>query len=260
MVYPGQALFDGIFPAYISRSALGSVISFSIEGTKDVSVEQTNGAQSSIAQEIVRMRSLRRGAFFSSKGRDMKQCAGTTPALRCRQFLVIAGRHHTKTSISIGLLLVFSITLLTQCTYEPSFRRTTWHFTVPDNYQGFLVIQYTCRAGEPLIMQGENIFVSFSDEGVYCTSDASFAWQGDMVVSTRSGATVPMPLLWDAQGYGFYASSLTTIHGPPRQQFGIFWVGDLQYLADIRNKAEYNMQLDAFMREQFGVPIIFDME
>lgn len=163
--------------------------------------------------------------------------------------------HRGRKSLSVCLILVLLEILLAQCTYESSVKQTTWHLVVPDDYQGFLVIMYNCPEGEPLKFQGDRVEIVFSDEGVYCTSNEPFGWEGQVFASTRSGQLLQGPALWNKKGYGFYGDGLITVHGPPVYRFDVYWAGDLEYLASIRNNPDYKFQLNEFLLNNFGIQI-----
>lgn len=152
------------------------------------------------------------------------------------------------------LTVLASVVLLIQCT-DISYRQVSWHFIIPDNYEGFLAIQYECLGGSPLSTTGATIRVRFRDDGTFCTSDAAFAWQGEYMVETRSGQPVVAGGLWERKGYGFYGDGVYSFGEPPRQQFHLYWVGDMEGLAAIRNTTLYAEQLTAFLEDRFGITI-----
>jgi hypothetical protein len=128
-----------------------------------------------------------------------------------------------------------------------------WHFVIPDQYEGFLAIDYECSGGVPLPDDGTTIRIVFDDNGTFCTTDPSFGWEGQYTVETRSGQSVPTGGLLQQTGYGFYSDGLITFGGPPRRQFSIYWVGDVAYLAKTRNTAVYSQEQAAFLRDRLGV-------
>jgi hypothetical protein len=152
----------------------------------------------------------------------------------------------------IGIALLSSI-VMTQCG-QPALRSVNWHFVIPDQYEGFLAIEYACAGGVPLPDDGTTIQIVFDDTGTFCTTDPSFGWEGQYTIETRSGQSVPTAGgVWRQTGYGFYGSGLMTFGDSPRRQFSIYWAGDRAYLAQIRNTAVYGQELAAFLRDRFGV-------
>jgi hypothetical protein len=149
-------------------------------------------------------------------------------------------------------MILGSLIFLAQCG-DSSRREVHWHFIIPNQYEGFLAIKYECPGGIPLPGDGNTILVVFRDDGTFCTSDSSFAWRGQETAETRSGHPIPAQGLWGRKGYGFYSNGLLTSWGPPRQQFDIYWVGNLEYLASIRNQKPYADQLAAFLKDRFGI-------
>ena len=161
---------------------------------------------------------------------------------------------HPAVSVTVRLAVVLlAAFLVLQCSSGHDWQDVDWHFVIPDGYTGFLVIQYECAGGAPLLAQGKTIQVAFRDDGTFCASDSPFAWRGQIAVETRGGQAVPQPPLWEGQGYGFSGGDLLTLHSPTRQQFEIYWVGDIAYLATIRNQPAYAEQLETFLTDRFGV-------
>jgi hypothetical protein len=152
------------------------------------------------------------------------------------------------------LILLFLLEIqLVQCGLSGQSRMTDWHLIIPDDYQGFLVIMYECPEGKMFARQNNMIQVVFSNDGVFCASEKAFAWEGQVTASTASGNTVSSPILWDGRGYGLYGDGLLTVHSPTKYQFDVYWAGDIEYLASIRNTAEYTKQLNIFLEAQFGL-------
>ena len=170
-----------------------------------------------------------------------------------RRFAWLTSGYDRNSWRRICVLLSPFIVLLIICVFQAPLKQVNWRFIIADGYEGFLVIHYNCPAGEPLNVQGDTINVVFTDEGVFCTSNEPFGWEGQLFASTRSGQTIQTPMLWDAKGYGLSGGNLRTMHGPPKKQFTIYWVGELEYLASIRNTIEYESQLDEFLRRHFAI-------
>jgi hypothetical protein len=151
---------------------------------------------------------------------------------------------------------VFLSVCLSQCS---STRNVDWHFTIPDNYQGFLVIRYECPGGKPLQIIDGKIFVEFSNNGTFCAKDKFISTRGEDFVQTKSGQpvkTVGSPR--NRQGYAFYGGDTMSVGGgagDPEYTFSIYWVGDLQRLAAAPNDAMYPDDLQQFLHDRFGVPI-----
>lgn len=162
---------------------------------------------------------------------------------------------HTQFHLHWSVILFVSLLSLVQCG-DPSSRMVHWHYIIPDRYQGFLVIRYACPGGHPLSDDGSTIVVVFQNDGTYCTNASVFSWHGKVTAATRTGQSVSGQGLWDQRGYGFYSDGLLTVEGPPRQQFDVYWVGDLEYLASMRNKPAYGEQLSAFLKDRFEISVM----
>src|SRR6266540_253701 len=112
-------------------------------------------------------------------------------------------------------------------------------FTIPDNYQGFLLINYACPNGQTVIQHFRTFPVEFSATGAACLANP---YQGGPYqyssVRTKSGRDVPVVLYAETStGYalidcGFLFHRET---GKPERAFAMYWVGDMQHI-------QYNSQ------------------
>ncbi len=133
------------------------------------------------------------------------------------------------------------------------------HFTVPDHYEGFLVIRYDCPNGQPLRMVNRSLSVTFNLDGTFCTSDPFFATRGQVFVENESGQAIHMASApRDERGYGYYDVGVRAIGGNTRRNptdtdivLSIAWVGDLEESPSVTGSTRYN--LDAFLEERFGI-------
>jgi hypothetical protein len=157
------------------------------------------------------------------------------------------------------LFLVVSASLfLVQCMGPTGSRiNVGWHFVIPNNYEGFLVIGYDCMDGEQLLTNNNTIQVNFNQDGTFCATELPFSSRGQYSAQTQSGQHIEASgILWEREGFGFHADQLITVHHEgARQQFGVYWVGDLEYFASIRNKDQYMDQLNSFLKDRFGVSL-----
>ena len=151
------------------------------------------------------------------------------------------------------LVIVWSMTFFISACGSQLYRSVIWQFIIPDHYQGFLVIEYACPTGSPL-PTSSTIPVYFQDNGSFCTSSTAFSWEGKVHAKSRSGRVISQSTLWtNPSSYGLYGDGLLTLHGPPKREFEIYWVGDLSYLSGIRNTAAYKQQLDTYLQINFGL-------
>lgn len=161
-------------------------------------------------------------------------------------------------SFQLFIIILVSL-LLVQCTSNSDISRRDidWHFIIPDDYQGFLVIKYNCSDGKPFTDNGHTIQVEFNQDGTFCATESSFAWQGQLSARTKGGQNIDASgTLWNREGYGLYLDQLITLYDEEhRQQFEIFWVGDMEYLASIRNEEPYAKELNLFLEDHFGVSL-----
>jgi hypothetical protein len=118
------------------------------------------------------------------------------------------------------------------------FGGTTWEYTIPNDYEGWLAIQYDCPGGQPLGREGSTIHLTFGEDGLFCTSDSQFAWYGRQVVRDANGARIPLDIFGTQTGYGVCCSTTfgtgTAEIGPTGNSrseevtLDLLWVGDLQ--------------------------------
>jgi hypothetical protein len=139
-------------------------------------------------------------------------------------------------------------------------------YIIPDNYEGFLAIHYNCAGGQPLEVQDRTLTVEFNQDGTFCASNDFFPTKGTLEVQTISGQDVPyFGLGWNDTGYGLLGGDTYGIGGNTRRNptddklvFSIYWVGDAEYWASIRNTAIYAEELEIFLEDRFGVPPLDD--
>jgi hypothetical protein len=142
----------------------------------------------------------------------------------------------------------------------PQGRHIEWEYLIPDNYTGYLAIQYNCPNGVPLNIQNNMVRITFKLDGTYCTSDSYTAsWSSDDKAWNAGGTPVP---LVDApsnqQGYGLCCGS-TLVAGVGAdantgQEFVFFiqWVGDMARVNASWPTLPDNM--DNFLENRFGIP------
>ena len=153
--------------------------------------------------------------------------------------------------LTITTLLLF---LATRYNQGSQFPEIDWYYTVPDDYQGFLVIRYDCVGGKPLLIQNGKAQIEFLDNGTACISDAFQASQGQVFAENKSGRPVKVAgagAPWNEKGYALYGDGVRGIerYGKDYGTFEVLWVGQMEYLAK-----HYLEGLDLFLKDRFGVP------
>ena len=148
---------------------------------------------------------------------------------------------------SIAIVLLVLILL---CACE-SRAYVDWHLTIPNDYYGFLVIQYKCPDGKPLAIQNGRIDLEFNDDGTACVSNEFLATSGKVFVKRKDGKPVQFAPR-EAQGYGLlwlqsiWGNQKGVDYGP----FEVLWAGNTEDMAQ-----HYSLEgLDEFLEEHFGVP------
>jgi hypothetical protein len=143
---------------------------------------------------------------------------------------------------------------------------TGLEYTIPDNYSGFLVIEYDCTNGELAERRNGRVHITFQANGVACLAEsyeAIFPSGAFYVaqVQTQSGATIRFqgPVQADMQGYALTDLSMiqqrTGPSGdvPPDFTIGILWVGDVEELAALMQEDTYEEALATFLEQELGI-------
>ena len=159
-----------------------------------------------------------------------------------------------------GVALILSL-FLVSCGLS-----TGLEYTIPDNYNGFLVIEYACVNGTPVERRNGYVHITFQDNGVACLAESyeEVRPYGTFYVAqilTRSGTAVRFqgPVRDDMTGYALTDLSMiqrrTGPSGdvPPDFTIGILWVGDMQALATLMKESMYQEALATFLEQQMGI-------
>ena len=127
------------------------------------------------------------------------------------------------------LILTCVLTALTFACNESG--EVRWEYVVPDNYEGFLAIRFSCPGGEPLMKDGV-AHVEFKSDGTFCTSDpwvptSSTTWFPTMRRSphrSASGKSIEKPVEIPKSGYTLCCEGTTTYCD---STFLVLWVGNM---------------------------------
>ncbi len=128
-----------------------------------------------------------------------------------------------------------------------------WHYTIPNDYYGFLVVHYECQNGKPLVIQNGKIYLDLNDDGTACISDKFLPTSGKVFVNQSDGKPVRyVGAPWNENGYAFFTVGVQGIEqqGVDYGTFEIHWVGNIEKMAQ-----KYSLEgLDEFLEARFGVP------
>ena len=144
-----------------------------------------------------------------------------------------------------------------------SSHRNNWHFVVPKDYEGFLVIRFDCQGGKDLQSSGFTVLVNYSTQGIACSSMSFtnfFPNIGTPSCSETTGRTIPFLVngsnLRPAPPKALCGgeTSEATIQG---RQFAwyIQWVGDPNRYAEFRNTDQYLQERNKFLSKAFGIEL-----
>ena len=160
----------------------------------------------------------------------------------------------SKKIVPAFLMLAMAI-LAVQCTTGTGQSlEVDWYYTIPDGYQGFLVIRYECAGGKPLVIQDGKIYLEFDDDGTACINDTFRPNHGQVFAQHRNGQPIRVVgSPWNENGYALYTAGVRGIerYGVDYGTFVTLWVGDMEYLA-----ANYLKGLDQFLEDRFGIPTV----
>jgi hypothetical protein len=157
-----------------------------------------------------------------------------------------------KFSLRTVILLVLTCALTTfgfACTGSGEVR---WEYVVPDNYEGFLAIRFSCPGGEPLIKNGV-AHVAFKSNGTFCTSDPWVpSWESTWLPSIRrsphrnvSGKPIAMPAEIPKTGYALCCEGTTSYCDTT---FVVLWVGEMA-----RRKTKSPVDEINFLKQHFDL-------
>ena len=114
-------------------------------------------------------------------------------------------------------------------------KEINWIYIIPEQYEGWVAIQYDCNGGVPLEEINNVIEVHFGSDGMFCTSDSFSAWHGQLhAMDTRGN---PIPVVYqpsEISGYALCCSqaigmSYTEGERSFELSFEISWVGDMSH-------------------------------
>jgi len=153
------------------------------------------------------------------------------------------------------IMLILLLFLVAQCNVG-GFQspEVDWYYTIPNDYQGFLVIRYVCADGKPLLIQNGEAHLEFNDDGTACIKDAFQPSHGQVFAQHRDGQPIRVVgSPWNEKGYALYGQGTRSIerYGVDYGTFEILWIGDMEYLA-----ANYLKGLDQFLEDRFGIPTV----
>jgi hypothetical protein len=153
------------------------------------------------------------------------------------------------------LLAVFIWLIVTACGAP----QRNWHYQVPKDYQGFLVIRFGCKDGKDVTKSGHAVLIRYSNQGVACTgaSLSEFVPRvGNDVCDDSVGNQIPLLVNGTTQGAGPTKAlcggetSSGTINGQVFEWY-IMWIGDPKAYARFRNSEQYHNDLNQFLNVRF---------
>jgi hypothetical protein len=153
----------------------------------------------------------------------------------------------------IALLLLFLV-IQARSSNQYQSLAVDWYYTIPDGYQGFLVIRYDCTDGAPMVIQNGEIHLEFNDDGTACIKDAFQPTHGQVYATSKSGKSIKAASSrTNDRGYELYGDGVMSIehYGVDYGVFERLWVGDMEYFA-----AHYFEGFDQFLEDRFAIPVV----
>lgn len=98
-----------------------------------------------------------------------------------------------------------------------------WTFIIPDDYEGFLVVEFDCVGGVPLEYGKGSVEVHFTEEGTYCTSSPLIDTVGQIKVLYESGGEI---MISPTNGFGNCCG--TSMRIGDEHVLHILWVGPIK--------------------------------
>lgn len=158
--------------------------------------------------------------------------------------------------LTIGLAVLF----MAQCS---SGQEVSWKYTVPDNYEGYLVVQYDCEGGKPLDVIDGVVNIVFSLDGTSCIKDSfesvfpngTVSLASRDIAQTSSGLKIPIVSPYRGKkGIALTSLSNRRLNRDGREyNFSILWVGDMQKLDRSINTGAAQEHFDAFLETRYGI-------
>nr|MCU0494677.1 hypothetical protein [Chloroflexaceae bacterium] len=136
-------------------------------------------------------------------------------------------------------------------------------YTIPDTYEGFLVIEYDCPNGTARTASGGTVHITFQDNGVACVRESyTDAYPGGARfmerIQTRSGQTVRYQGRWDATAQGYAMTDFSVVRhsasgATPNLTYSIQWVGRMEHLTELLRTDQYREAEASFLEQQLGI-------
>lgn len=158
-------------------------------------------------------------------------------------------------SASLLTVLCCVILLLSSCGLFSSLS-----ITIPDGYQGFLIVRYECEDGTPFAREYNVAEITFDDTGALCldtTFEEMYPYGVHRIssVQTSSGQSVPFRgNSLDEPGYALVAlqTVLCTRASSTKDYdeiYSIMWVGEIEDLEVINQQDRYMEEQASFARK-----------
>ena len=155
----------------------------------------------------------------------------------------------TRITLRIPIFLLFIVVTIACNNLD----EVKWEYVVPDNYEGFLAIRFSCPGGQPLIKDGL-AHVEFKPDGTFCTSDPwvpthETTWLPDLRRSQHrgvSGKPIEKPVEMPNSGYALCCEGTTRYCD---STFLVLWVGNMP-----RKNVKIPEDEIKFLQQHFPLP------
>jgi hypothetical protein len=163
-----------------------------------------------------------------------------------------------------GTFTVPVVILVACCALFFAGQMTRVTYTIPTDYEGFLVVEYNCVNGTLPVRSFGSVHIEFEDNGVACIS-ASYESVYPTGIShissiqTKDGTFVSFVGGGPSRhgGYAMTGASLLIVNQVEPHStytFEIFWVGEQQHLSQLLTTNEYMNAEATFFEQQLGLP------
>lgn len=156
-------------------------------------------------------------------------------------------------SLQRAVILLLSGMLLFGCHYIG--QKETWHIVVPNNYTGFVMIEYRCPNGVDVARQMPHVQMNIKSNGTFCASSEPLVFDGVISAAYQNGTVIPEgPSV--QKGLVFIFSDRVTYQQKIPRTFDIIWIGDYTYYQSYSRSIQYSIDREKMILDAFGVETI----
>jgi hypothetical protein len=137
---------------------------------------------------------------------------------------------------ALRCLIILSVITVIGCSSK---RKVDWVHIIPNDYTGWVAIQYNCPGGVPLNQYNGTIIITYNSDGLFCTSSSYFPSRGDIIAQNHLGVPIRYLSVWQV-GYGVCCGSISRVNNITEEGIELdivinrLWVGDKDGYPELR--------------------------